>query len=226
MMNIIGHRGAAGLAKENTLKSIKAALSNGVDGIEFDIHATKDRKIVLSHDNNLLRTYGIDKNLSSMTLTQVLNLNDRKETTIPTLHEALKVTKKHLILIEGKGKDWARGLAYGLKNHKNINSYRVISFNHKELYTFGQLCPGVKLYALENHNAFDAITATRTYGFDGIDINYWLLNPLIYWICKRKNLDITVYTVNKTWIARFLRILYPDISITTDFPNKMRFLRR
>ena len=77
-MNIIGHRGAAGLAKENTLASIEAAIKNKVDGIEFDIYVTKDNQIVLSHEDNLLRTFSIDKNLSSLSLKQITRLNNRR----------------------------------------------------------------------------------------------------------------------------------------------------
>jgi len=37
-MLIYGHRGAAGLAPENTIESIRTALALGVDGVEFDFN--------------------------------------------------------------------------------------------------------------------------------------------------------------------------------------------
>ena len=55
-MQIIGHRGAAGLAPENTWTSFDKALSLGVDAIETDVHATKDGELVLIHDKDLSRT--------------------------------------------------------------------------------------------------------------------------------------------------------------------------
>ena len=139
MMNIIGHRGAAGLEKENTLAGIKTAIDNGVDGIEFDIHATKDKNIVLSHDNNLIRTYSIDMNLSTMSIKQIQRLNKNQETSIPTLEEALNVSGNKIVFIEGKGGGWARILAGKIKKYNNPQLCRVISFNHGELFTFGQL---------------------------------------------------------------------------------------
>ena len=52
-LNIIGHRGAAGLAPENTLSAFARACELGVDAVEFDILLTADRKAVVYHDFNL-----------------------------------------------------------------------------------------------------------------------------------------------------------------------------
>lgn len=50
---VIGHRGAAGLAPENTLAAFAAALDLGVDAIELDIHLTRDSVLVVYHDYTL-----------------------------------------------------------------------------------------------------------------------------------------------------------------------------
>lgn len=55
-MKVIGHRGAAGLAPENTFAGFDIALGMGVDGIETDVQRTKDGKLVLFHDDLLDRT--------------------------------------------------------------------------------------------------------------------------------------------------------------------------
>lgn len=49
-MYVIGHRGAAGLAPENTISGFRKALETGVDAVEFDVQSTPDGAIVLSHD--------------------------------------------------------------------------------------------------------------------------------------------------------------------------------
>ncbi len=54
-MKIIGHRGVAGLALENTLPGLELARLLGVDAIEFDVRMTNDEHIVLCHDNSLSR---------------------------------------------------------------------------------------------------------------------------------------------------------------------------
>ncbi|MGD9300164.1 MAG: glycerophosphodiester phosphodiesterase [Desulfobacterales bacterium] len=50
---VIGHRGAAGLAPENTLAAFNKACEIGVNAVELDVLLTKDRKIVVHHDYTL-----------------------------------------------------------------------------------------------------------------------------------------------------------------------------
>jgi glycerophosphoryl diester phosphodiesterase len=49
----VGHRGAAALAPENTLRSFEAALAHGVDAIEFDVLDLVGGPLVLAHSNDL-----------------------------------------------------------------------------------------------------------------------------------------------------------------------------
>lgn len=53
---VFGHRGAAGLAPENTVPSFALALALGADMLELDVHATRDGVVVISHDPTLDRT--------------------------------------------------------------------------------------------------------------------------------------------------------------------------
>jgi len=53
---LFGHRGAAGLAPENTLVSFRRAWDEGADIFEIDVHATADGEIVVIHDPTLDRT--------------------------------------------------------------------------------------------------------------------------------------------------------------------------
>ena len=50
---IVGHRGAAGLAPENTLAAFKKACEFGVDAIELDVFLSADGKIIVHHDYRL-----------------------------------------------------------------------------------------------------------------------------------------------------------------------------
>lgn len=224
-MKIIGHRGAASLAPENTISAIYAAIEAGVDGIEVDIRVTADKQIVLSHDPDFSRTCLNDSKISETPISTIQKLQTIEGEPIPSLKKTLSITGTIPLYIEGKGKGWARPLAKLIKNSPNKSSYTVISFNHYELSSFQTLCPDIKVYVIESRNGFDAINAARIFGFDGIDINYWTLNPLVYWLAHRHNLDICVYTVDNTWVASFLQILYPNIKLTTNVPHKMQFLR-
>ena len=53
---IIGHRGAAAVAPENTLASFARAIGDGADGIEFDVRLAADGAPVVIHDASLRRT--------------------------------------------------------------------------------------------------------------------------------------------------------------------------
>ncbi|MHA1371607.1 MAG: glycerophosphodiester phosphodiesterase family protein, partial [Promethearchaeota archaeon] len=50
MVLIIGHRGFKSRYPENTMLSFQKAIETGADGIELDVHLSKDGKIVVMHD--------------------------------------------------------------------------------------------------------------------------------------------------------------------------------
>lgn len=56
MTAIQAHRGASEVAPENTLAAFRQAVRMGTDGIECDIHATKDGVYVVCHDDTIDRT--------------------------------------------------------------------------------------------------------------------------------------------------------------------------
>lgn len=53
---VIAHRGASGLAPENTLAAFRLAISQGAQGIEFDVQLSADDQPVVIHDTRLNRT--------------------------------------------------------------------------------------------------------------------------------------------------------------------------
>ena len=53
---LIGHRGYPALCPENTLASFEGAMQAGCDMIELDVTLTRDRKVVVIHDDTLDRT--------------------------------------------------------------------------------------------------------------------------------------------------------------------------
>ena len=65
---IIGHRGASGLAPENTIASFDLALAQGADAFEFDIRLTADAIPVVFHDATLDRTTDATGPISSRSL--------------------------------------------------------------------------------------------------------------------------------------------------------------
>lgn len=74
-LRTFGHRGAAGLAPENTLPSFALAAALGVEYLELDVHATRDGVIVVFHDPTLERTTDGLGEISSFTFGQLQKLD-------------------------------------------------------------------------------------------------------------------------------------------------------
>lgn len=223
-MKIIGHRGAAELALENTIESLQAAKLAGVDGIEFDVRLTSDGHFVLSHDGDLSRTSSSELVIKDSTLEQLKAVPLNNGQSLPTLEEALTELGSTPAVIEAKGSNWAQPLADFLDKWPPIDA-KVIAFNHAELAKFSQLSPAVPTYAIEQTKPIEAIQIARQNNFSGVDLNFWLLNPFTYLLARSKRLEIIVYTVNHRYIALFLNLFFPGIAITTDAPHTMQFLR-
>ncbi|HSX44808.1 MAG TPA: glycerophosphodiester phosphodiesterase family protein [Candidatus Saccharimonadales bacterium] len=224
-MKVIGHRGAASLAPENSLASLQAAINAGVDAIEFDVRVTADHQLVLSHDNSLQRLFGINQKISSCSLEQLKTFKSLAGEPLATLDQALILAAETNLVIEGKDHGWAEPLAKTLKNHPNIKNITVISFNYLELHQFNELYPATRCFGLSHHSPLHVINAARKYKFAGIDIFYLMLNPLVYYLARRHKLEIIVYNVNQPWLAKLIKHFYPEVSITTDVPQKLQLLR-
>lgn len=93
---IMGHRGAAALAPENTLAGLRAAAAQGVTWVEFDVMLSADGVPVLFHDDHLRRLTGRDALMSETPLAELRKLDagawfgpEFAGEPIPTLEEAL-----------------------------------------------------------------------------------------------------------------------------------------
>src|SRR5688572_5512979 len=94
---IIGHRGAAMVAPENTLESLREAKRQGATWVEVDIKLTSDNKLILLHDDLVDRTTSGQGAAAGMTLAALRALDAGawkgeawKGALIPTLEEAVK----------------------------------------------------------------------------------------------------------------------------------------
>ena len=83
----VGHRGAAALADENTLRSFEAAAAAGVDAVEFDVLDLADGPLVLAHSNDL---HEVSHGAATGTVREC-SLAEQREVApnLPTLDEAL-----------------------------------------------------------------------------------------------------------------------------------------
>ncbi|XP_045038424.2 lysophospholipase D GDPD1 isoform X1 [Desmodus rotundus] len=87
----ISHRGGAGENLENTMAAFQHAVTVGTDMLELDCHITKDEQVVVSHDENLKRSTGVN-----------VNISDLKYCELPTYLGKLDVTFQRACQCEGK----------------------------------------------------------------------------------------------------------------------------
>lgn len=139
-MLIVGHRGAAGVAPENTLASFREAVRAGADWLEFDVRFTSDDIPVIIHDGSLKRTCSGRGPVRSHTLAEMRRLDagswyDHRFAgeKIPTLDEVLKLGSRVRLNIEIKARSaparqaaqavWSRVQEAGLEDRILISSF-------------------------------------------------------------------------------------------------------
>ncbi|MBR3816840.1 MAG: glycerophosphodiester phosphodiesterase [Clostridia bacterium] len=158
MSKIFAHRGFSGKYPENTMLAFQKAVEIGVDGIELDVHLTKDNEIVIIHDEDIKRTCDGEGLVKDMTLEELRKF-DASATFrgvygfcgIPTLREYFELVKDTPIItnielktgvyeyptIEKRVIDMVR--EYGLSD-KIIFS----SFNHFTVKRCEEIAPEIK----------------------------------------------------------------------------------
>lgn len=131
---------------ENSIPAFRAAIKKDY-GIELDIHITRDRQLVVFHDDTLTRICKIDRRPEEMTLQELkrCTLLDTKEH-IPTLEEVLSLVDGRVpLLIELKMPDRSTALCrrayHTLKNYHG--PYLVQSFNTLGLRWFYENAPHI-----------------------------------------------------------------------------------
>lgn len=101
---ILGHRGIPELEHENTLESFELINKFDIDGTEFDVNISQDKKLYVYHDYKLYRFFGIDKDIRMLSSSEIESLtitlfNSKKsenkilKSKIPTLEQAFEKLK-------------------------------------------------------------------------------------------------------------------------------------
>ena len=75
MLQIYAHRGSSGTHPENTLPAFAEAVRVGADGIELDVHLSKDGYLIVMHDEEVDRTTNGKGLIREKTLEELKKLN-------------------------------------------------------------------------------------------------------------------------------------------------------
>lgn len=222
-MLIIGHRGAVGLAPENSLEALRAARRAGADIIEIDIRLTKDNVPVVIHDRNTARTHGEKVTVANVTLDELQAY--QLSPAILTLDEVLdRFFGKILLNIElkspGSGEIVAEKIKDRIKKPGEWDNVIVSSFSWNELRAARHACSAINLALLESINPFSFLVLHRSIGLTAVGFHRLHTNSFATEIAKRLKIFTYAYTVNRADTAKKLNEKGID-GIVTDHPDRL-----
>jgi glycerophosphoryl diester phosphodiesterase len=222
---VIAHRGAwknTG-APQNSLASLKAAISMGCAASEFDIHMTRDSFLIITHDPEYAGI-NVQQNNYVDLKPHVLKNGEL----LPLLQDFLKTgmqQRKTRLVLEIKpsviGKDWAMATTQKVVDvvHKlGAKPWCLyISFDYSICKRIKELDPGAQVQYL---GGTKTVGELYNDGISGLDYHYRVFekdNELIT-LAKAKGLTTNAWTVNTDSLMRYF--IKKDIDfITTDEPE-------
>lgn len=225
-MLIIGHRGAAGLAPENSLVAFKTGVAVGADMLEFDVQVTRDKELLVVHDSTLLRTHKKPRIVRWSTHESIKEAT-AKGHKIATLEEVLDLFfGKALLNLELKSRGASKHVVELLKTKyikqpDDWHNILISSFKPGELKTFRKLAPDAELALLHYRNPYIFMLHNRQLNLTAVGFHRLYINSLALEVAKHLGLFTYTYTVNRPEAARKLRERGVE-GIVTDNPKEMR----
>lgn len=234
------HRGFSGKYPENTLLAFEKAIEVGCEGIEFDVHFSKDGELVIIHDEQIDRTSnqtGFVKDLTYEELCEVdfsYKFGDQYGfQRIPTLREYMELVKdKDIItnielktgIFEYPGIEQA---VYDLIRAYDLRERVVISsFNHFSVQRMKQLDPGITCGFLSETWILNTGEYVAKNGVECFHPIYRMLNPQITKDLKEHGIQINTWTINEEEDIEEMIRLEVD-GIIGNYPDRVgRLLKR
>ena len=240
MVRNFAHRGFSGLYPENTMLAFeKAAQLDGCDGIELDVHLTKDGEVVIIHDEKLDRTcvngtgYVRDYTCEELKKFDVsYKFSGQCEPQhIPTLREYFELVKDLPLTtnielktgifeypgIEKKVYDLIE--EFGLKDRIIISS-----FNHFSIKRMKSLCPDLECGLLTETWLIDAGKYTKACGAECLHPIFYNMTEEIVKEVKSCGIRINTWTVNEKEDIRMMIERGVD-SIIGNYPDRVNEIR-
>lgn len=236
MVKIFAHRGASGNYPENTMIAFEKAGEFGANGIETDVHMTKDGQLVLIHDETVDRTtngkgFIKDYNYSEIeSLDAGMWFNKRfKGEKIPKLEELIMMIKNRNIILNIELKNniviyegIERKVIELIEKHDVVDKVIISSFNHYAIRKCMSINKNVEtgllystgLYKPEIYAEFVGSKCLHPYF-------YAIYNEDIIKGIKNKGIKINTYTVNEVKHMEFFAKNQVD-GIITNFPKKLK----
>lgn len=241
MTLIFGHRGAKAYYAENTLLSFEQAIAMGADGIELDIHSSKDGEIMVFHDFDLKRMCGVSGALSDYTKEELKSFKISylyQVEEIPTLEEVMQLVA--LLQHRYGRKLWVNiELKAGSSIYPNIESAALSiamrflpldqiifsSFDHFAIKTLKELEPNCQTGVLTASAMVDPWEYVRKLNATFYHPAKESLNQSVIDEYAQNHLRVNTYTVNDPKQGKWL-MLQGVHGLFTDKPDIMVEVRR
>ncbi len=238
-MKIIAHRGASFEAPENTLAAMRLAIDQKSDGVEFDIHRTRDGKAAVIHDDSTLRTTGMRAWVRDMSMDELrlLDAGGWKgprwgREAIPELGDVLRLLPEDMLaFIEIKcGPDILPAVAEAVPLLHEQSLFVGFSLDtmalakqqfpdHKALWNLELLKDEAGAWRPETG---EMAAAVRGAGLDGVGLGFCdaITGDLVAAI-HEAGLEVFVWTVDDVEQAKRMRSLNVDY-LATHRPGALR----
>lgn len=218
----IAHRGYSAKETENTISAFLLALNSSFSGIELDIHLTKDKYIVVHHDDNTNRLgnkeYTIkDVNYNLLKEVKLIDINTNEYVhNIPLLDEVLSLSNEYKkeSFVEIKPNLLKDDLLLIYDTLIKYNDITIISFYLNNLITLREIDKNIKLQYLTSNFNIDNFNICKNNNIN-LDLNYKMINKERVKYFKEMNFIINTWTVNDEDISKQL-IKYNINYITSD----------
>lgn len=231
---VIGHRGAAGHAPENTLASFAKAWELGADLLELDVHLTRDGEFVVIHDGDVSRTTDGQGRVQEMTAAQIKRLDAGGRfdprfagERVPLLVEVLEWARGRIpLVIEVKGDPLpppgvAERLVQVLGEFGVLDEVAVISFHHPVVREMKELEPRLATGVLLAGQPADPVGMARAALADSVRLSWPYWTPEMVREVHAAGLVASAWTANDEAVMEYLVAMGVD-SIATDYPDRLR----
>jgi glycerophosphoryl diester phosphodiesterase len=227
----VGHRGASGIAPENTKAAFLKSIELGLDMVELDIQLTKDNNLIVFHDYDLKRIAGLDEKIGNMTLIELKEIDigswfsdEFSDERILTLKEVINLLKdKMKINIEIKINQQKSEIIMAklldiLKEEEYEEGVIISSFDHRILKLIKRKNYSLRTAVLIGALPVNPIRLIQEAEADGIHPHYLTVNRALVEEVKDYGYFINTWTVNsKEEVDRLVKLGVDGIM--SDYPE-------
>ena len=219
MAGVYAHRGASAELPENTLAAFRRALELGVEGIELDVHLSRDGVPMVIHDPTVDRTTSGSGAVEEMTRAELQELDAGNCERIPTLGEVLDVVGSRVhVDIEIKANAAGEAVLRGVEG-RDLR-WLISSFDWDVLRFVRAQRSEVDLWPLTMGATDDAIAVAKELGAPALAIWHKALDADIVAHLREQGLGFWPWTVNEPDRAETL-VSWGAIGICTDDPARI-----